>query len=351
MKDVYQRLAEHLDNLPAGFPATESGVELRILKRLFTPEEAFIATALILRPEPAETIAMRLNRASSDIASILDDMSHKGLIFRSSKGGQDLYMAAQFIVGIWEYHVNDLDPDLIRDVNAYLPHLAKKNWTGRKTKQLRVVPVGQSITAEMAVAPYEAAEEIIKQQSKIVVAPCICRREHQMMGHGCGKPMEACLVFGSGAFYYEQNGLGRSISRQEALDILKTGVEAGLVLQPSNSKKPVNICMCCGCCCQVLKNMRTLGKPGLAVHANYYAQVVEERCTACETCLDRCQMDAIRIDGAAKIDPDRCIGCGLCIPTCPDTAIVLKQKSDADRYMPPENTLRTYFKMAKEREK
>jgi len=27
MTDVYQRLAKHLDNLPGGFPPTESGVE------------------------------------------------------------------------------------------------------------------------------------------------------------------------------------------------------------------------------------------------------------------------------------------------------------------------------------
>ena len=40
MKDVYQNLARHLDNLPAGFPATKSGVEIRILKRLFTPERS-----------------------------------------------------------------------------------------------------------------------------------------------------------------------------------------------------------------------------------------------------------------------------------------------------------------------
>jgi electron transport complex protein RnfB len=351
MEDVYKRLAEHLDNLPAGFPSTDSGVELRILKRLFTPEEASLAGALTMRPEPAAAIAERLSREPSEVAPKLYEMSRKGLVFRTSKGGQQLYMAAQFIVGIWEYHVNDLDPDLIRDVNAYIPHLAKKNWAGRKTKQLRVVPVGQSITAEMAVAPYEAAEEIIRQQSKIVVAPCICRREHQMMGHGCDKPMEACLIFGSGAYYYEQNGLGRSISSEEALDILKSGVEAGLVVQPSNSKKPVNICLCCGCCCQVLKNIRALDKPGLAVHANYYAQVIEDRCTACETCLDRCQMEAISIDDTAVIDLDRCIGCGLCIPTCPGEAIVLKQKEEADLYIPPENTLKTFLKMAKERKK
>ena len=40
MTDVYQDLARHLDNLPAGFPRTETGVEIRILKRLFTPREA-----------------------------------------------------------------------------------------------------------------------------------------------------------------------------------------------------------------------------------------------------------------------------------------------------------------------
>jgi H+/Na+-translocating ferredoxin:NAD+ oxidoreductase subunit B len=349
MNDVYKRLAEHLDSLPAGFPATESGVELRILKRLFTSEEASIATALTLRPEPAEAVALRLDREPSDIAPMLDAMSHKGLIFRSSKGGQDLFMAAQFVVGIWEYHVNDLDSDLIRDMNQYMPHLARKSWLGRKTKQFRIIPVGQSVTAEMAVAPYEAAEEIIKQQSKIVVAPCICRREHQMMGHGCDKPMEACLSFGSGAFFYEQNGLGRAIAQQEALDILKAGMEAGLVLQPSNSKKPISICLCCGCCCQVLKNMRALDKPALAVHTNFYARVIADRCAVCETCLERCPMEAIDIDGVAAIDLDRCIGCGLCVPTCPGDAIALKQKDNADQYIPPENTLKTYLKMSKER--
>ena len=75
------------------------------------------------------------------------------------------------------------------------------------------------------------------------------------------------------------------------------GVDAGLVFQPSNAKKPINICLCCGCCCQVLKNMRALDKPALAVHTNYYARVIADRCVACETCLDRCQMDAVSIDG------------------------------------------------------
>ncbi len=351
MTYVYQRLAEHLDNLPAGFPATETGVELRILKRLFTSDEAEIATGLGMMPEPAAAIAARLGRETDALAPVLEDMSHRGLIFRRSTNGQSTYMAAQFVVGIWEYQVNALDEDLIRDVNEYIPYLMKKGWADAKTKQLRVIPVAQSVNAEMSVTSYEAAEEIIRQQSKIIVAPCICRREHEMVGEGCGKPMEACLVFGGGAFFYEQNGLGREISREEALGLLKTAEEAGLVLQPSNSQKPINICMCCGCCCQVLKNMRTLDKPALAVHTNYYAEVIAENCTACETCVERCQMDAIAVDDVAAVDLDRCIGCGLCITDCPTDAMVLKQKTADAQYTPPGNTVETYINMASERGK
>jgi len=109
---IYARLAQHLDNLPGGFPRSETGVEMRILRRLFTEEEAELAVHLSLRPEPAAKVAARLDRDPEKIASLLHEMSHKGLIFRLSKGKTPLYMASQYVIGIWEYHVNDLDPDL-----------------------------------------------------------------------------------------------------------------------------------------------------------------------------------------------------------------------------------------------
>ena len=227
MNDIYRQLAEHLDRLPSGFPATESGVELRILKRLFSEEEATIAMALSMVPETPEQIANKLKRDQGELATLLQTMSKKGLIFRLSKGGVTKYSAAQFVVGIWEYHVNDLSEELIRDMNEYIPHLAKKSWIKHETKQLRVVPVSKSVSADMEVMPYEQAEMIIDEQSKIVVAPCICRKEHEMVGEGCGKTMEACLVFGTGAYYYEENGLGRTISQDEAKEILAQGLEAG----------------------------------------------------------------------------------------------------------------------------
>ncbi len=347
-EDTYKKLAKHLDNLPAGFPATDSGVELRILKQLFTPREAEAAMALTMKPAPPSAVAKRLGADEAEMAQHLESMSKKGLIFRAGKGGRKLYSAAQFVVGIWEYHVNDLSEELIRDVNEYLPFLAK-TWENQETKQLRVVPISKSLSAEMTVTPYEEAENIIKTQSKIVVAPCICRREHEMVGKGCGKLGEACLIFGGSAFFYEENGLGRSISQEEALEILNKGMEEGLVLQPGNSQKPSNICLCCGCCCQILKNMSRLEEPAKAVATNYYAAVDEECCTACAVCEERCQMDAIHIEDVAQVDTARCIGCGLCVPTCDADAIHLVQKDASEQRVPPKNTVETYMNIARER--
>ena len=349
MADIYQLLAKHLDNLPAGFPATESGVELRILKRLFSPREAEIALALNMMLEPTPVIAERLSMTATDLEPLLDDMSRKGLIFRAFKKGQDHFMAAQFVIGIWEYHVNDLDEDLIRDFNEYAPFLMDNAWVNRGTKQLRVIPISKSIDAKMEVMPYEAAEEIIGKQSKIVVAPCICRKEHNLVGDGCNKLMEACLIFGTGAYYYEQNGLGRTISRQEALDIVNQAMEAGLVLQPGNAQKPANICLCCGCCCQILKNLNRLESPAKAVSSNYFAVVDEESCIACGICEERCQMGAIEVTDTAQINLDRCIGCGLCVPTCDVDAIRMVEKQEADKAVPPRSVAGTYISMAKER--
>lgn len=345
---VYRKLAKHLDRLPGGFPATESGVEIRILKRLFMPWEAETAIALSPKPEPASDIAQRLGAEESELAELLETMSKKGLILRSAKNGQNFYMSAQFVVGIWEYHVNDLDEGLIRDFNEYSPYLMK-GWVKQKTKQMRVVPVSASISAEMHVSPYEEAEKLIRQQSKIVVAPCICRKEQRMIGKGCGKLDEACLVFGGGAYFYEENGLGRPVSQEEALDILNKGMEAGLVVQPGNAQKPLNICLCCGCCCQILKNLNTLESPAKAVCSNYYALVDSENCTACGICQERCQMNAITVDETAQVNGERCIGCGLCVPTCPSDALRLAEKEPSERYVPPANLAETYKRIVQER--
>ena len=349
--DVYQKLARHLDDLPGGFPSTESGVELRILRRLFTPEEAELALKCSLIPEEAKVIARRAGLDAETGAQRLEELASKGLIFRLALPGGPRYMAAQYVIGIWEYHVNDLDPELIKDMNDYIPHLfTPETW--KKAPQLRTIPVGRSLTPDNQVLPFEQAEALVKSQKRALVAPCICRREHTMTGKGCDKPEESCLVFGMGVDYYLRNGLGREISIDEALAILARADEAGLVLQPSNAQKVVNICCCCGCCCQVLKTLKRHPQPASLVSSAFIAQADPDECQGCEVCVERCQMDALSmVDGLVSLNQDRCIGCGLCVTTCPSGALTLQRKPEEQQSQVPRNMYESMVQLGRARGK
>jgi ferredoxin len=299
--------------------------------------------------EPAEVIAERVDGEVEQVAAQLEEMSKKGLIFRRQKGGAPHYSASQFVVGIWEYQVNNLDLELIHDVNEYLPDLFPHEiW--REVPQLRTIPVEESISVESEIMPYEDAETLVRERERIAVAPCICRREHQMIGEGCDRPMEVCLVFGTAADYFVENGLARYISVDETLEILALAEETGLVLQPSNSKRIVNICCCCGCCCQVLKAFKRHPKPASLVSSPFVIASDPDICVGCGDCVTRCQMDAISLVGDVSVaDLDRCIGCGLCVTTCTSGSLYLVRKPEEEQAKIPTSLARTYIMLAKAR--
>lgn len=348
--EVYAALARHLDDLPAGYPATDSGVELRILRRLFTPEEAALAVYLTLLPEEARVVAFRAGLPLAEAAPCLQEMEQKGLIYAvHPRSGPPKYMAAPFVVGIWEFQVGRLSPELVADFEEYAPHLLAI-W--EKTPQLRTIPVGESIAVETAVLGYEQAEEMVRGQRRIAVAPCICRQERQLVGEGCGKPLETCLTFGSAAAFYTRNGLGRPIDQEEALAILRRANAAGLVLQPGNSQQPGNICCCCGDCCGVLRNLQQHPHPASVIGSAFVAAVDAELCTMCGLCEVRCQMGALDLaDFVPQVRPQRCIGCGLCVSTCPSGALSLQRKEKEERPSIPKNSMMTHVQLGRARGK
>jgi electron transport complex protein RnfB len=348
-EDVYHRLAKHLDSLPGGYPSIESGVEIRILHRLFDEDEAAMAVHLKFRPETVASIAERVGMDTDTLAERLDAMSKKGLIYRNRKRGETYYSAAQFVIGIWEYHVNDLDEGLINDFNEYIPHLFQDDiWA--EAPQLRTIPIGESVEVEREILPYEQAESIIHGTDKIAVAPCICRKEHKMVGEGCERPEEVCLVFDQGADYYVENGLGRYIDESEAMAILEMADETGLVLQPGNAQRTTNICCCCGCCCQVLLSYKRHPQPASLVSSPYIVATTPDLCIGCGDCIDRCQMQALSlVDDISVPDLDRCIGCGLCVTTCTSGSLHMVRKPLEEQPAVPRSMGRAFMNMAKAR--
>lgn len=349
---VYERLAQHLDELPAGYPRTDSGVELRILRRLFTPEEAELALHLSLIEEEARVIARRAKIPVEEAARRLEEMEKKGLVFVYRRAGKaPRYLATPFAVGFYEFQVNRLNPESAQDYEEYMD-AAWDNDLWQKAPQLRTIPVGESISVQTEVLPYERAEELVRVQDKFAVAPCVCRRERQVAGEGCDKPLEACLTFGSTAEFYVHNGLGREIGQDEALQILKQAEEAGLVAQPGNAKEPDFICNCCGCCCGILSRVKRHPKPATIVSSPFVAALDVDLCAGCGTCETRCQMDAISVDdGYAILDLDRCIGCGLCVTTCSTEALSLVRKPEAEQRYVPKDVVDTNIKLGQARGK
>jgi ferredoxin len=335
--DRYARLARHLDRLPGGYPATDSGVELRMLERLFTPHEAELALHLTLDRAPAHVIAKRAGMNASEAEKALNQMARKGLIFSVQReDGSFVYQAAPWVVGIYEFQVNNLDKQFIQDFTELIPARMKDPRAQQVIPQMRTIPVGRSVESGLEILPYEIADELVKAQEKFAVAPCICRRKAEISGTGCSAPSESCLIFGDWADYYVRNGLGRHIDSVEVSDILVKADESNLVLQPNNSQLTSFICTCCGCCCGVLNRFKMHPRPSAAVARPFIANVEVETCEGCGLCVDRCQMDAIGLeDERVSLDSNRCIGCGLCISTCPTHSLTLVRKSPAEEIRLP----------------
>jgi electron transport complex protein RnfB len=350
--DVYQDLREQLDQYSVGFPTTESGVEMRILSKLFTEEEAETFLNLSLMLETADAVAQRIGRPPEEVSSILEGMVDKGLIFRKKKGDDLLYGAIPFVVGSYEFQVKDMDRELAELVEEYFVQAFYKQGIGAYAP-LRTIPVNMSIDHSWPVAPYEDVRAIIKSKEKIGLAKCICRVHQGILEKGCDKPLEVCFSFGSHADYYVDKGMARYITQEEALKVIDECDEAGLVPQPFNAQDAGGMCNCCGDCCGILRSIKMHPKPAEMVVTNYYATVDPELCSACETCVDRCQMDAIALgpDDVALVDRDRCIGCGLCVTTCPSEAVTLARKPESERRDPPVRARDTMMQMAERRGK
>ncbi len=338
MDKVYKQLARHLDEIPNGFPATESGVELKLLAKLFSPEEAELACRLSLEPQAANTIAGQTGRDERQTFVALKGMVRKGLIEAERGDGSLSFKLIPFIVGFYEHQNARIDEAFARLFEDYYHEALHKMMT-MKPSVHRVIPVEKSIPFNIEVMPYERASVYIENAKAWGVLNCICRVQRRLIGKGCDHSLENCLVFSSRAGAFDRTEAIRAIGKEEALDILTQTDKEGLVHSTSNVQQGVTyICNCCICCCGVMRGVAEFGSLNAIARSDFLAAVDEDACIGCGICVDRCQFKAITIDdGIAAIDKARCFGCGLCVTACADEALQLTQKTAAETEPPPLN--------------
>jgi len=328
---VYYQLREFLDRFPVGFPRTDSGVEIKILKKLFLPEEAEIALLLTPLPEEVSIIAGRAGLDPEELGKKLEAMSRKGLVFRTRREGKTYYNSAPFMIGLYEYSVKKIDEELASLFKEYYETAYMEEMGASDVPSFKVLPIGEHVEADLVLYPFLHLEEEVRAARKISVTECVCRKEARLTGDACDYPLETCLSFGAAAEYYIENGLGREIDAEEALRILREADEAGLVHAGVNTKHLSNICNCCPCCCASMKGITRKGYDRHKyLNALFEAVVDEEECTICGECAERCPVGAIDLEDTAVVDRDRCLGCGLCAGVCPGEAITLRPREDME---------------------
>jgi Na+-translocating ferredoxin:NAD+ oxidoreductase subunit B len=333
-EDNYRELAVALDRLPNGFPSTESGVELRLLKKIFSLEEAALAARLTGAYEPVSAIAGRLGRPEGDVSRELFKLVRRGCVWMDKQDGKGVFRLAPFVVGIYEAQLELMDHELAHLVEDYMAEAGEQGIMAPQPALQRVVPAHGSVKSE-AVLPYEDVRALLMGAKTFNVRECICRVQKDKIGERCAYPLEMCLNFGN----YERAARPGDLSQAEALALLDRAEEAGLVHTVSNVMEGAGyVCNCCGCCCGILRGITDYGIENSVAYANYYAVIDPTFCANCGNCIERCQVKAISEgDGFSVVDKARCIGCGLCVTGCPNDVARLVRKPEAEIVLPPKN--------------
>lgn len=336
---VYRELQQHLDKrMPLSYPPTESEVEIRLLKHLFTPEEAKLALSLSDLPEPLERIHHRVKNNEMSIEELeekLDALVEKGAInggkLLVGEKGEKKYCLHQFSVGMFEAQVDRLTKEYFEDAYEYFTGTFYKEFHKTVTPcQMRTIPVEKSISTQHQVSTYDDIRQLIEIiEAPISVINCICRTGMDLLDKPCAHTelRETCIQLGKNAEVFIERGSARPITKEELFELLEEFEEDGLILQPENTQNPSFIHACCGDCCFNLSQVKRFPRPAKFFESNYYVELDSEKCRGCRTCTDRCQMQAVtRVDRLTTIDLDLCSGCGNCVAYCLSKAIKLKKK-------------------------
>ena len=339
----YRVLQKLFARHPIGAPDTDTFIE--ILKFYYEPEEAHLATHMTWDLEPEEVIAKRAGMSLDEASRLLTTMASKFFIRGIKRpDGVRVFRLLYILPGLYEtpFVVRQPSPDLDRLGDLWEKYFAEAQGREMHSGSIQLVRALPAIEAPKdQVLPYEDAVQIVQKASFANLMPCACRQA----ARNCDDPLDVCMVLSDefrggdvpGEVVLDPTQMVdgpprvRPVSVDEAVETLKRAEKAGLVHCTMNVKGDSwLICNCCRHACHGLRGITQLDIPHAVAPSSYWAVVDEDLCNGCAVCVERCQVDAIRMrnDDIAEVDYERCLGCGICISECPPEALRLEKRDD-----------------------
>ncbi|MBT7086997.1 MAG: 4Fe-4S binding protein [Desulfobacterales bacterium] len=318
--------------------AGDSKIIPKIFEGLCTPVEArFLLSAS--PPRTAEELAAGTGLSIEKVEDMISSLFQRGLLFKSRKPDGIRYYRVRHIMQFHDATI--LSDDISKDIlDLWKEHTKKelpeffwtmKNATGRAPG--RVIPIHHTIRPQNQVLDKEDVRAYIQKAKSLAVTRCTCR----VSSGNCDKPLEVCLQLDKSADYSIERGSGRSVTKDEALDIMKKAENEGLIHKAENRAGRITmLCNCCTCCCVDWSSEEVMSIP-VAGPSRFCAEIDEGICSECGICVETCAFDALCIndDGSSIpfVDKEKCLGCGVCAVRCPDEAISLNEVREPD-YIP-----------------
>jgi ferredoxin len=366
IKSGYTQLSDRINRFPQGAPPSKT--LFKILKMLFTEQEAQLVSLMPIKPFTAEKASRIWKMDILKTKKILEKLAGRAILVDIEQNGESVYSLPPPMAGFFEFSLmrirDDIDQKALSELFYQYMNVEddfiRELFTRGETQLGRTFVHEPALSNENAlhVLDYERATQVIEEATHRGVGVCYCRHKMEHMGKDCAAPKDICMTFNNSAASLIKHGHARDVDKVECLDLLQEAHEHKLVQFGENAREDVNfICNCCGCCCEAMIAARQFAILNPVHTTNFIPLIDETECNGCGKCVSACPVEAMTLVSSnnparpkmkmAKLDEEICLGCGVCVRTCSRESIKLESRES--RVITPLNGTHRAVVMAIER--